>query len=153
MKFALFDSDLKKKIDLIPKYSIQILQHINFDFFRCIWIKLIFHNIFYFLFCKINISLTTCFHGSLDFRPFLENVKMSSSLSKIPETEMKDFIINFRSNHNKSNILYSKPFFNIPPYIFANTPLTYTKHVLNIQQTYVNLTYTKQLLNIHQTYP
>ena len=56
--------------------------------FRRICVYLIFHNIFDFFF--INISL------ALDFRTFQENMKMSSSLSKILETGVNVFKINYQ---------------------------------------------------------
>ena len=45
-----------------------------------------------------NISL------ALDFRTFLENMKMSSSISKILETGINVFKINYQIIKNKKNI-------------------------------------------------
>ena len=52
-----------------------------------------FHNVFNFF--KNNIS------PALDFRTFLENMKMSSSLSKILQTEMHVFKSNSQIMKNK----------------------------------------------------
>jgi len=72
------------------KQIIQILQPIVIDLFltHCIHIKIIFHKIFDFF--LDNISLT------LDFRIFLENMKMSSSLSKTLETGINVFKSNYQ---------------------------------------------------------
>ena len=53
-----------------------------------------FHNIFDFVFLN-NISL------ALDFRTFLENMKMSSLISKILQTEMNVFKSNSQIMKNK----------------------------------------------------
>ena len=50
----------------------------------CLNSILVFHNIFDFFYISL----------ALDFPTFLENMKMSPSLSKIFETEINDFKIN-----------------------------------------------------------
>ena len=77
-KVATQDSD-RNKINLIPNKAFRYYKLQSSIIFRRICIQLIFHNIFYIVFFKINILLTTCFSRLAHSRKIW---KMSSSLSK-----------------------------------------------------------------------
>ena len=96
-KFETYDSDLKK-INFIPKKSSII--------FRRMRIYSRFNNIFDLFLKKIVFSLQLVSRLALDFRTFMENMKMSSSLLKILEPGINVF----KSN---SQITKKKIFWNI----------------------------------------
>jgi len=81
------------------KQIIQILQPIIIDNTHLYIVDFLIFLIFF----KTNISLTTCFHGwRWIFRTFLENMKTSSSLSKILETKINVFESNSQIIKNQN---------------------------------------------------
>ena len=92
------------KFNSIPKKSFRYYKKQSSIIFRRIRIQLVFNNIL--IKKKKNISL------ALDFRTFLENMKTSSSLSKILETGINVFKIKYQIIKIKKNIMkyrcYSK---------------------------------------------
>jgi len=87
-KVATFNAG-RKKNQFNSKQIIQILQTIVIDYFSTYSYIVLSHNIFDSV-LKKNISL------ALDFRTFLENLKMSSSISKILETGINVFKSNYQ---------------------------------------------------------
>ena len=72
---------------------------------------MIFHHIFDFVFLKIIFSIQLFLRLALDFRTFLENMKMSSLLSKILETGINVFKIKIQiiknKNYNEISTIYN----------------------------------------------